>query len=520
MRRLVAVISAIVFLDAMLFGALIPLVPAYVDDFDLSKLQAGMLVGAFGAGAVLGGIPGGIVAGRVGPKNAVISGLLLLALATFGLALADSPETVGIARFLQGLSSALTWAGALSWVTVSTPRALRGQLLGTVFGIAVLGAILGPMVGAVAKLVGLRAGFAGIGVIALLLAVAAFLQPRPGVEVVERGAVRRAFADPAFVAGLWLNALPALFFGVLDVLAPLALDAGGYGAIAIGAVFLVAGLIETALNPLLGRLSDRRGRLLPDPLGALRLDRRRDPARRRRLPGCDRRARDRGGAVVRRLLHAGNRARLRPRRDGRPCAGVGVRNHEHRLGRRARWSGRRSAAGSRTCSAMPRRTSSARSSARSRSRRSPCACDRAHRQPDEERSVRPPGGELLERPGGVERAPAVVLAADERVVPGARVHRQPRLGRVEPVVGVDQVVHLVERPRLDGSRPRSRKCVVVETGGEQLLPGRSRAGARALPSARRSSAAEPCTAAGRRARRGSRRPRDGSCGAAAAAAGP
>ena len=179
-------------------------------------------------------------------------------------------------------------------MTVSTPRALRGQLLGTVFGIAVLGAILGPMVGAVAKLVGLRAGFAGIGVIALLLAVAAFLQPRPGVEVVERGAVRRAFADPAFVAGLWLNALPALFFGVLDVLAPLALDAGGYGAIAIGAVFLVAGLIETALNPLLGRLSDRRGRLLPIRwalcasivVGILLAV--------RRHPGCDRPARDRG----------------------------------------------------------------------------------------------------------------------------------------------------------------------------------------------------------------------------------
>ncbi len=193
----------------------------------------------------------------------MISGLLLLAFATFGLALADSPGTVGIARFLQGLSSALTWAGALSWVTVSTPRALRGQLLGTVFGIAVLGAILGPMVGAIAKLVGFRAGFIGIGLIALLLAGAALLQPRPGLEHIEPGAVRRAFADPAFVAGLWLNALPALFFGVLDVLAPLALDAGGYGVIAIGAVFLVAGLIETALNPLLGRLSDRRGRLLP-----------------------------------------------------------------------------------------------------------------------------------------------------------------------------------------------------------------------------------------------------------------
>ncbi len=263
MRRLVAVVCTIVFLDALLFGALIPLVPAYVDAFDLSKLQAGLLVGAFGAGAVLFGIPGGIVAGRVGPKNAVISGLLLLAVATFGLALADSPLTVAIARFLQGVSSALTWAGALSWVTVSTPRALRGQLLGTVFGIAVLGAILGPMVGAIAKIVGFRAGFIGIAAIALALSIAAFLQPRPGVERIASGAVRRALADPAFVAGLWLNALPALFFGVLDVLAPLALDAGGYGAVAIGGVFLVAGLVETALNPLLGRLSDRRGRLLP-----------------------------------------------------------------------------------------------------------------------------------------------------------------------------------------------------------------------------------------------------------------
>ena len=126
--------------------------------------------------------------------------------------------------------------------------------------------------------------------------------------------MRRAFADPAFVAGLWLNALPALFFGVLDVLAPLALDAGGYGAVAIGAVFLVAGLIETALNPLLGRLSDRRGRLLPIRwalsasivVGILLAF--------ADEPGCDRPARDRRGVVVRRLLHARDRARVGPRR--------------------------------------------------------------------------------------------------------------------------------------------------------------------------------------------------------------
>jgi MFS family permease len=37
----------------------------------------------------------------------------------------------------------------------------------------------------------------------------------------------------------------------------------GWSALAIGAVFLAAGLLETGLNPVVGRVSDRRGRLFP-----------------------------------------------------------------------------------------------------------------------------------------------------------------------------------------------------------------------------------------------------------------
>ena len=65
------------------------------------------------------------------------------------------------------------------------------------------------------------------------------------------------------MGGLWLNTLPAFLFGTLVVLVPLRLDDGGFTPVAIGAVFLFAGIIETAVNPFLGRLSDRRGRLLP-----------------------------------------------------------------------------------------------------------------------------------------------------------------------------------------------------------------------------------------------------------------
>jgi MFS family permease len=266
MRRLLVLVSAVVFVDAMLFGALIPLVPAYADEFDLSKAGAGLLLGAFGAGALAGGVPGGIAAARFGPRRAVLAGLVLLAAASFAFAISGSPWTLGLSRFVQGFSSTTTWAGALAWLTVASPRDRRGQVIGTAFGFAVLGAILGPLFGSFADAIGIEAAFAATGVVALALAGwAAASADAPGEEQAP-GAVSRAFRDRAFLGGLWLNTLPALLFGVLGVLAPLRLDAEGFGTVAIGAAFFSAGLLETMLNPLVGRFSDRRGRLLPTRL--------------------------------------------------------------------------------------------------------------------------------------------------------------------------------------------------------------------------------------------------------------
>ena len=68
---------------------------------------------------------------------------------------------------MQGLSSTTTWAGALAWLTVATPRARRGELIGTAFGFAVLGAILGPLFGSIAHVVGIERAFAATGIVAL-----------------------------------------------------------------------------------------------------------------------------------------------------------------------------------------------------------------------------------------------------------------------------------------------------------------------------------------------------------------
>jgi MFS family permease len=263
MRRLLPFVSIVIFTDTMLFAAIIPLIPAFADEFGLSKLEAGLLVGAYGAGAMAGGIPSGLVAGRIGAKRTVVVGLLILSVASVAFGLAASPAALGITRFAQGFASAVTWSGALAWLTLTTPRERRGQILGTAFGFAVLGFIVGPAVGALAEQTRIEVSFAIVGVVTAALAVAASTFPASRMEVRAAGSLRRALRDVGFLAAIWLSLLPAFFFGVVDVLVPLALDEDGWGSIAIAATFVVAGLVEVRLAPVMGGVSDRHGRLYP-----------------------------------------------------------------------------------------------------------------------------------------------------------------------------------------------------------------------------------------------------------------
>jgi MFS family permease len=263
MPRLLVLISSILFVDAMLFVALTPLVPDYAERFGLDDTGAGLLVASFGLGAVLGGVPGGLLALRTSPKGAVVIGLLGVSLASVAFALADSPWTIGASRAVQGAASSAVWAGALAWLTVVSPRERRGQVLGTAFGVAIAGAIVGPMLGGVADVVGTRPSFGLVAGVTAALALAILPVTRPPAEIARPGAMRAALLDAAYLAGMWLNFLVELLFATLVLLVPLALHDNGFSPLQTGAVFLVSGLVEVALNPFVGRASDRFGRLLP-----------------------------------------------------------------------------------------------------------------------------------------------------------------------------------------------------------------------------------------------------------------
>jgi MFS family permease len=263
MRRLLPFVCVVVVVDTALYSALTPLLPHFEDTYHLSKGGVGALVAAYGLGVLAGAIPGGIVAARRGARGSVIAGLVLVAAGSVAVATAGSYWPLVAARFAQGFGSSLTWAGGLAWLALATPRERRGQTMGTAMGAAVFGALLGPVVGAAASLVGVRAAFAAVAALEILLVVAALrLEPSPA-ERQPLSLIVDAIRDRDFLLGLWLMTVPALVFGTMNVLAPLALDHDGLGAVAIGAVWVAAAAIETVINPWLGRLSDRLGPARP-----------------------------------------------------------------------------------------------------------------------------------------------------------------------------------------------------------------------------------------------------------------
>ena len=265
-RRLLALVSTIVLVDVMFYSAITPLLPSYVDDLGLSKSQAGILTGSYALGTLAASLPAGLLAAQWGARRTLLAGLSLLALASLVFGFGQEYELLVGARLLQGIGGAGAWAAGLAWLISAAPREKRGQLIGTALGTAIAGAIGGPILGALAELTSTELVFSTVGVIAVVLAALVLATPIGG-HAEPPGRLVAALGEPRVLAGAWLTTLPALFFGTFGVLTPLRLDDFGVGAAGVAAVFLAAAAFEATVSPLVGRLSDRRGRLLPLRIG-------------------------------------------------------------------------------------------------------------------------------------------------------------------------------------------------------------------------------------------------------------
>jgi MFS family permease len=270
MRRLFWLVAAVVLVDTMFFAAVAPLLPHYSDELDLSKTGAGILTAAYPAGTFAAALPSGWLATRWGVKPTLLLGLAMLGTASLGFAFAGNVVVLDGARFLQGVGGACMWAAGMAWLVSASPAERRGEMIGAALSAAIVGVLLGPVLGGAATLLSPEAVFSAVSVVAA--ALAAWTWSMPGVEPEPSPGIRamlRALGRPAVLIGFWVFTLPALFSGVIEVLVPLHLDELDVGGAGIGVIFLLAAAVEAVVSPIAGRVSDRTGRLTPIRAGLL-----------------------------------------------------------------------------------------------------------------------------------------------------------------------------------------------------------------------------------------------------------
>jgi len=264
-RRLLTLVGTTVLVESTFFAVLAPLLPYYEDEFGLSTAALGLLSAVYALGGFVGALPSGLLAVRLGVKPTVLAGLAVIVATSVAFGLADSAWVLYAARFGQGVGSAFAWTGGLAWLIAAAPRERRGELIGITMGAAIAGALLGPVLGGIASLVGPALAFGAVAAVGVVLGAWAWTTPSPppAEEPQPLSMLRDATRVREVVSGFWLVSLAAFLLGVISVVAPLRLDELGWGALGISAAFLVSAGFEAGMSPVIGRWSDRHGRLAP-----------------------------------------------------------------------------------------------------------------------------------------------------------------------------------------------------------------------------------------------------------------
>jgi MFS family permease len=254
--------------DATLYSALTPMLPHYASSLSVSRSAIGVLAGAYPAGMMGGALLGRAIARAAGARRTIIVALLAFAAASAPFGFVTGLGALCGLRFLEGMACGCLWCSGLAWVVSVSPSDRRGSAIGSALSVAVVGTLIGPVIGTLSLAISTKLVFLGVAAVSIILA----LRMRRYAEAPEFPTTqptrwRTVGRNPRLLLGLWLVLLDATSFGALGTLLPLRLGHFGASSIAIGATFLLAGALSIAAAPVAGRMSDRFGPRRPLAVG-------------------------------------------------------------------------------------------------------------------------------------------------------------------------------------------------------------------------------------------------------------
>ncbi|HEU5484118.1 MAG TPA: MFS transporter [Microlunatus sp.] len=253
-------------------GAILPLVALSARDLGASVGVAALVVAMLGIGQLVGDLPAGALAARIGERRALIIACLVDVAALIGAYLAPSVILLTAAVFVAGLANAVFGLARQAYLTAAVPMRVRARAMSTLGGIFRIGSFIGPFVGAIivthrdiasAYVFAAVTSLAAAGLAALLpdLPVPAE-QPGRSTAVPDRPTVLSVLAAHRRV-------LLTLGSGVLllsaaratrQVIVPLWAEAQGVDAATTSVIFGISAGVDMLLFYPGGAIMDRYGR--------------------------------------------------------------------------------------------------------------------------------------------------------------------------------------------------------------------------------------------------------------------
>jgi multidrug resistance protein len=141
------VVGLAIFLDMLIYGIVVPILPKYATTLGASQTEIGLLFGSYAVVMFIATPIFGALSDRIGRRGPMLWGLLGLAAATLMFAFAEDFWMLVAARSLQGLAAAVTWTAGLAILADLYPSEERGKAMGLALSGQAAGILLGPSVG-------------------------------------------------------------------------------------------------------------------------------------------------------------------------------------------------------------------------------------------------------------------------------------------------------------------------------------------------------------------------------------
>ena len=264
------VLVAAAFIIALGYGLIAPVLPQFAQSFNVGVAAAGAVISIFAFSRLAFAPVSGRLVDRLGSRRIYLSGLLIVAGTTGLVAFVGEYWHILLLRLIAGIGSTMFTVSAMGLIVRLSPPEIRGRCSSLYATAFLLGNVLGPVLGAMLTVLGMRAPFAIYGAAVFLAALVVWwrMPASVGVRPTEGGRAttpmrfREAFADSAYRSALvggfangWLN------FGVrvatLPLLAAAIFESGAaYAGLAM-ATFAAGNAVVQQFS---GRAADQVGR--------------------------------------------------------------------------------------------------------------------------------------------------------------------------------------------------------------------------------------------------------------------